>query len=183
MPSRPRGLFVAIRCMTSWSAVRGYTRPLRASIVAVNRRLLLLPSKVRDQSVMSWYGETVLDGCCKTQLQFRSAFALMSLIASALVLAGCSSSAEQKGRQAPPAPLVETIVAHPGSADIYSEFPAQTYARNQVEVRGRVDGYIEQWLFRPGQQVTAGQALYRLRLATVSRSATTGTGKSRTSTR
>ncbi len=113
---------------------------------------------------MNWYDEAVLDGCCKPQIQFRCGFLLTSLIASALVLAGCWTSAEQKGRQTPPAPLVETIVAHPGSAVLYSEFPAQTYARNQVEVRGRVDGYIEQWLFRPGQQVTAGQALYRLDL-------------------
>ena len=35
-----------------------------------------------------------------------------------------------------------------------SEYPAQTYARNTVDVRGRVDGYIDKWLFRPGQEVT-----------------------------
>jgi membrane fusion protein (multidrug efflux system) len=33
-----------------------------------------------------------------------------------------------------------------------------------VEVRGRVDGYVEQWLFRPGQVVKKGQALYILDL-------------------
>ena len=33
-----------------------------------------------------------------------------------------------------------------------------------VDVRGRVEGYIEKWLFRPGQEVTAGQALYILDL-------------------
>ena len=43
-------------------------------------------------------------------------------------------------------------------------FPAQTYARNMVDVRGRVEGYIEKWLFRPGQEVTAGQPLYILDL-------------------
>lgn len=31
-----------------------------------------------------------------------------------------------------------------------------------VEVRGRVEGYIDKWLFKPGQQVTAGQPLYLL---------------------
>lgn len=31
-----------------------------------------------------------------------------------------------------------------------------------VEVRGRVEGYIDKWLFRPGQQVAAGQPLYLL---------------------
>jgi len=45
---------------------------------------------------------------------------------------------------------------------IFSEYPAQTYARNSVEVRGRVDGYIDKWQFRPGQQVNAGDVLYVL---------------------
>jgi membrane fusion protein, multidrug efflux system len=45
---------------------------------------------------------------------------------------------------------------------IFTEFPAQTYARNTVEVRGRVDGYIDKWLFRPGQQVQVGDVLYVL---------------------
>ena len=45
---------------------------------------------------------------------------------------------------------------------IFSEYPAQTYARNTVDVRARVDGYIEKWLFRPGQEVQAGETLYVL---------------------
>jgi len=54
--------------------------------------------------------------------------------------------------------------AVPSDADIYTEYPAQTYARNMVDVRGRVEGYIEKWLFRPGQEVRAGQPLYVLDL-------------------
>jgi membrane fusion protein (multidrug efflux system) len=52
------------------------------------------------------------------------------------------------------------------SADvpIFSEFAAQTYARDMVEVRGHVEGYIEKWNFRPGAEVTAGQTLYVLDL-------------------
>jgi membrane fusion protein (multidrug efflux system) len=53
---------------------------------------------------------------------------------------------------------------NPGDADIYAEYPAQTYARNMVEVRGRVEGYMEKWLFHPGEEVKAGQALYVLDL-------------------
>jgi membrane fusion protein (multidrug efflux system) len=33
-----------------------------------------------------------------------------------------------------------------------------------VDVRGRVEGYIEKWLFRPGQEVKAGDPLYILDL-------------------
>ena len=40
--------------------------------------------------------------------------------------------------------------------------PARTYARDMVEVRGRVDGYVEQRTFDIGSDVKAGQVLYVL---------------------
>ncbi|MCU1232155.1 MAG: efflux transporter, family, subunit [Candidatus Solibacter sp.] len=86
------------------------------------------------------------------------------LIAILAALVGCGSKGQEKvAAQAPP-PTVEITQAAPGDADIYVEYPGQTYARNMVDVRGRVEGYIEKWLFRPGQEVTAGQALYVLDL-------------------
>ncbi|MEP7118486.1 MAG: efflux RND transporter periplasmic adaptor subunit, partial [Acidobacteriota bacterium] len=42
------------------------------------------------------------------------------------------------------------------------EYAARTYARDQVEVRGRVDGYIERRIFDIGSDVQAGQPLYLL---------------------
>jgi len=45
---------------------------------------------------------------------------------------------------------------------IYSEYAAETYARDMVEVRGRVDGYIEQRLFQIGSDVKAGDVLFVL---------------------
>jgi membrane fusion protein (multidrug efflux system) len=79
-------------------------------------------------------------------------------------LAGCGSKdAPKVAAQAPP-PTVEVTEVKAGDADIYADFPGQTYARNLVDVRGRVEGYIEKWLFRPGQEVKAGQALYILDL-------------------
>src|SRR4051794_15963551 len=79
-------------------------------------------------------------------------------------LTGCGSQGPSKvAAQAPP-PTVEIANAAVGDADIYVEYPGQTYARNMVDVRGRVEGYIEKWLFRPGQEVAAGQPLYILDL-------------------
>src|SRR6476659_4097871 len=86
------------------------------------------------------------------------------LIALLAAVVGCGSKNSQNvAAQAPP-PTVEIASAMPGNADIYVEYPGQTYARNMVDVRGRVEGYIEKWLFRPGQEVTAGQPLYVLDL-------------------
>jgi membrane fusion protein (multidrug efflux system) len=79
------------------------------------------------------------------------------------VLSSCHSEAQSKG-QAPPAPTVEITTVAAQDTPIFAEYPGQTYARDLVEVRARVDGYIEQWLFKPGQQVKAGQPLYILDL-------------------
>ena len=78
---------------------------------------------------------------------------------------GCNSLAQQQTKgQAPPAPTVEVTTVAEQDTPIFSEYPAQTYARNLVEVRARVDGYIEKWLFKPGQQVSTGEPLYILDL-------------------
>jgi membrane fusion protein (multidrug efflux system) len=52
----------------------------------------------------------------------------------------------------------------PRDVPVFVEFPAQTYARDMVEVRGRVEGYLDKWLFKPGAEVDAGQVLYVLDL-------------------
>jgi membrane fusion protein, multidrug efflux system len=88
----------------------------------------------------------------------------MFLILFALGLAGCSSKGVEKAAAQAPPPTVEITQIQPSTADIYAEYPAQTYARNMVDVRGRVEGYIEKWLFRPGQEVKAGEPLYVLDL-------------------
>jgi membrane fusion protein (multidrug efflux system) len=80
-----------------------------------------------------------------------------------LMVAGCASDAQQKAQSAPPPP-VEVVQVSARDVPIIVEFPAQTYARNTVDVRARVEGYVEKWLFTPGSTVTAGQALYVLDL-------------------
>ncbi len=82
----------------------------------------------------------------------------------AMASIACKSNAQQQKGAAPPPPTVEITTVTPQDTPIFSEYPAQTYARDLVEVRARVDGYIEKWLFKPGQQVQAGQPLYILDL-------------------
>src|SRR5262245_41138656 len=86
------------------------------------------------------------------------------LLSSSVFFAGCGRGGPSKVAAQAPAPAVEVTEVSPGDADIFAEYPAQTYARNLVEVRGRVEGYVEKWLFRPGDEVQAGQPLYILDL-------------------
>ncbi len=80
-----------------------------------------------------------------------------------LLTVACRS--EGKGAKAaslPPPPLVSVMEVSAQDVPIYAEYTAQTYARDLVEVRGRVDGYIEKRLFPVGSDVKAGQTLYVL---------------------
>jgi len=83
-------------------------------------------------------------------------------VLAVLCAAGCSTHAQNQGA-APPPPVEVTEVAA-ADVPIYADYPAQTYARNMVEVRGRVEGYLEKWLFKPGDEVREGQPLYVLDL-------------------
>ena len=70
-------------------------------------------------------------------------------VLAALLAAGCSTRAQNQAAPPPPVEVTEVAAA---DVPIYAEYPAQTYARNMVEVRGRVEGYIEKWLFKPGRR-------------------------------
>ena len=87
---------------------------------------------------------------------------ISAALAGALFSVSCSSKAgEQKGPAFPPA-SVSVIDAKAENVPIYNEYAAQTFARDMVDIRGRVDGYIDQRLFKVGADVKAGQPLYIL---------------------
>jgi membrane fusion protein (multidrug efflux system) len=75
----------------------------------------------------------------------------------------CGGAKSQAPPQLPPA-MVSVIEVKPEDVPIFAEYTAQTYARDLVEVRGRVDGYIEKRLFQVGSDVKAGDVLYTLDL-------------------
>src|SRR5579862_8935978 len=93
-----------------------------------------------------------------------SKLALLFAIGGSALTSGCNSAAQNQRPAGAPAPLVVVTPAEAGDVAVMSDYPAQTYARNTVEVRGRVDGYIDKWLLHPGQEVHSGDVLYVLDL-------------------
>jgi len=85
-----------------------------------------------------------------------------SVVALSLLALACGDA----GNAAPslPPPSVSVLEVSAEDVPIYSEYAAQTFARDMVEVRGRVDGYIEKRLFQVGSTVKAGEPLYILDL-------------------
>jgi membrane fusion protein (multidrug efflux system) len=94
--------------------------------------------------------------------QHKMSLALLAIIATCNV--ACTSQKAQTASGPMPAPSVSVISVRSENAAIFSEYAAQTFARDMVEVRGRVDGFIEKRLFKVGSDVKAGQLLYTLDL-------------------
>lgn len=95
---------------------------------------------------------------------FHAKLLLPLAIAALAATCGCESAAQSPQPAQASAPLVLVTQVQPSDVPVISDYPAQTYARNMVDVRGRVDGYIDQWLFHPGQEVHTGEVLYVLDL-------------------
>ena len=98
--------------------------------------------------------------------KFHAPQILASLCAAGAIIstAACGGGARADKPQAPPPTLVSVIEVQPSDVPIYAEYPAQTFARDLVEIRGRVDGFIQKRLFEVGSDVRAGQVLYELDL-------------------
>jgi membrane fusion protein (multidrug efflux system) len=76
-----------------------------------------------------------------------------------LLIAACG---RQEG-PAPPPPAPPAVVVSPvpaATVPLYREYVARTEARETVEIRSRVDGYLEKVLFTEGSRVKAGQLIF-----------------------
>lgn len=57
-------------------------------------------------------------------------------------------------------PVVEVQTAHPADVNIYGEYVGRIRAQQYVEVRARVEGYLESMLFAEGTFIKKGQTLF-----------------------
>lgn len=96
----------------------------------------------------------------------HTSFGFVALIAAALLLSACSGDkSAQPAAAAPQAMPVTVIEVAPTQAPLVVEAVAQAEGAREVEVRARVSGILEKWLFREGEPVKAGQMLFRIERA------------------
>ena len=65
-------------------------------------------------------------------------FAATALLLATVLLEGCNASGQRSGPAGAPPPPVTVMEVQVRDVPIFSDFAAQTYARNTVEVRSRV---------------------------------------------
>lgn len=75
------------------------------------------------------------------------------------LLSGCSPSENRQAAAMPP-PLVKIAQPLHREVMVWDEFPGRIAAVESVDVRARVDGYLEKVNFKPGERVKKGDLLF-----------------------
>ncbi len=87
----------------------------------------------------------------------------LSILAASLIIASCGKN--DKSAQAGGAPQIKeykTVTLQPKSATLNSDFPASIQGQQNIEIRPRVEGYIDKIFVDEGAIVKAGQPLFKI---------------------
>ena len=92
----------------------------------------------------------------------RRAAAILALLAVAACDGKPGAGAANAAPAAPPPPQVSVITLRQQAAPVTTVLPGRTSAYRVAEVRPQVGGVLRERLFTEGQEVTAGQPLFRI---------------------
>jgi len=88
----------------------------------------------------------------------------LSLLAASIVIASCGKKDDKAAQAAAAAQVKEykTLTLQPESATLYTDYPASIQGQQNIEIRPRVEGYIEKIYVDEGAVVKAGQPLFKI---------------------
>ncbi|RXM45626.1 efflux RND transporter periplasmic adaptor subunit [Flavobacterium sp. YO12] len=88
----------------------------------------------------------------------------LSIFAASIIIASCGNK-NDKSAQAGGAPQVKeykTLTLQPESATLNSDYPASIQGQQNIDIRPRVEGYIDKIFVDEGAVVKAGQPLFKI---------------------
>ncbi|MFH6936659.1 efflux RND transporter periplasmic adaptor subunit [Flavobacterium sp. FlaQc-30] len=88
----------------------------------------------------------------------------LSIFAASIIIASCGNKSD-KSAQAGGAPQVKeykTLILQPESATLNSDYPASIQGQQNIDIRPRVEGYIDKIFVDEGAVVKAGQPLFKI---------------------
>jgi len=88
----------------------------------------------------------------------KKALSVLPYLFSILLLSGCSEQEQQA--QAIPATEITAITIQPRDTPITSEFVAKTASSRRVEIRSRIEGFLEKKVYTEGSMVKKDQVLF-----------------------
>ncbi|SHL78847.1 efflux RND transporter periplasmic adaptor subunit [Flavobacterium saccharophilum] len=88
----------------------------------------------------------------------------LSILAASVIIASCGNK-NDKSAQAGGAPEIKeykTLTLEPKTATLYADFPATIQGQQNIEIRPRVEGYIDKIFVDEGAVVKTGQPLFKI---------------------
>lgn len=89
---------------------------------------------------------------------------ILNILIASVVIASCGKKDDKsaQGGGAPQVKEYKTMTLQPESATLYTDFPASIQGQQNIEIRPRVEGYIDKIFVDEGAVVKAGQALFKI---------------------
>jgi membrane fusion protein (multidrug efflux system) len=84
-----------------------------------------------------------------------------SLVLTVLIIAACSSK-KTPAAAAPPVPEYPVLTVSPQHTTLFTDFPATIQGQQNIEIRPKIDGYIESIYVDEGATVRKGQPLFKI---------------------
>ncbi len=94
---------------------------------------------------------------CSSRQILHLGLALASLLSGALLAAGCSKAPPPAS---PKVADVTVMTIQPRDTPVVFDFVGQTQSSREVEIRARVDGFLEKRVYTEGNLVKAGETLF-----------------------
>ena len=87
-----------------------------------------------------------------------------SILAASVIIASCGNKNDQSAKAGAATQIKEykTLTLQPQSATLYTDFPASIQGQQNIEIRPRVEGYIDKIFVDEGAVVKAGQPLFKI---------------------
>ncbi|MGO4903882.1 efflux RND transporter periplasmic adaptor subunit [Flavobacterium sp. W20_MBD1_R3] len=92
----------------------------------------------------------------------------ISVILLSISLLSCKKETDQK---APPAMSYKVVMIETSNTTLLAEYPTSLEGVTDIDIRAKVDGYIEKIYVKEGQEVKKGQLLFKLETQTATQEA------------
>lgn len=92
----------------------------------------------------------------------KKAIQLMSIVVFGSLIASCGNKSDQADAGAAQVKEYKVLELQPRSATLYTDYPASIQGQQNIEIRPRVDGYVEKIYVDEGAVVKKGQPLFKI---------------------
>lgn len=88
----------------------------------------------------------------------------LSILAASVIIASCGNKNDKSAQAGAPPQVKEykTLTLEPKTATLYTDFPATIQGQQNIEIRPRVEGYIDKIFVDEGAVVKTGQPLFKI---------------------